>query len=192
MKTKEQIDEWLKKQDWFDKFVKNVQTYRHGLNYYEYLNTNYSEYVIWCAFNWSSTPEGFYFWDRIHKEYKEWYNSEDSVAPKNLLKTGMIVEYDTGEKRLVLGDGINLIICDKYYLNFESLKDNLISLSGGIIINKIYEGFSNGMTDSLEHMYANPGKVIWKREPEIKELTLQEVADKFNIDVKQLRIKDNE
>lgn len=33
-------------------------------------------------------------------------------------------------------------------------------------------------------------KVLWESEPEIKELTLQEIADKFGIPVEQVRIKE--
>ena len=193
MKTKEQIDEWVRKQNWFDKFIKNLLSCKMPLNYEEYLTKHCDKYFIWCAFMWTRTPEGFNFWNKIHNEYKEWF---DSRCPKDLLKTGMIVEYRDGQRRLVLMDGINRFIHPTGQGPISNWNDELVCpRASDHVIEVIYEGYTDKTNNSrlyLDNILKNPGKVIWRREPEIKELTLQEVADKFNIDVKQLRIKDNE
>ena len=193
MKTKEQIDEWVRKQNWFDKFIKNLLSCKMPLNYEEYLTKHCDKYFIWCAFMWTRTPEGFNFWSKIHNEYKEWFGSK---CPKDLLKTGMIVEHKNGKRKLVLVDNINKMIGDECWSNLTKWSEDLKApVHPENDINIIYEGYtdiSRTCNYQLNYILDNPGKVIWRRELEIKELTLQEVADKFNIDVKQLRIKDNE
>ena len=192
MKTKEQIDEWVRKQDWFDKFIKNLLSRKTPLNYEGYLTKHCDKYFIWCAFMWTHTPEGFNFWSKIHNEYEEWFGSK---CPKDLLKSGMIVEYRDGQRRLVLMDGIDKFIHPTGHGIISNWNDELVCPKADHVIEVIYEGYTdktNHFSLYLDNILKNPGKVIWRREPEIKELTLQEVADKFNIDVKQLRIKDNE
>lgn len=112
------------------------------------------------------------------------------------LKPGMVVEYANGERRLVMPCSL---ISDKVYLMgydaFNSLieynNDLTISATNTLNINKVY---------SIEEKYfpfddiiRKPDRLnlIWER-PKVKviELTLQAVADKFNIPIEQLRIKD--
>lgn len=61
-------------------------------------------------------------------------------------------------------------------------------------IKRIWAGMNNcvvaGLSDYINDIVNYHGPVVWEREPEVKELALQEVADKFGIPVEQLRIKD--
>lgn len=188
MKTKEQIDKWLKKQDWFDKFVENLE----DKDYDKYLKLDNLSNFISGAFIWIDTPEGSDYWSRIDSTFIKWFYSKN---PKDLLKTGMIVEYRDGQRRLVLMDGINKFIHPAGHGPISNWNDELVCSKANHIIEVIYEGYTDMTNHSnlyLDNILKNPGKVIWRREPEVQELTLQQIADKFNIDVKQLRIKDDE
>lgn len=79
MKTKEQILEWIKNQDWYNSFITNVVTYKKTTPE-EYLNHNYlnykPEWFISGAFSWSKSKEGFEYWGEINAEYLKWLKGE--------------------------------------------------------------------------------------------------------------------
>ena len=71
MKTKEQILEWLYKQPWKNEFYEEV--FLHGSKYQIF----YNEDFIIGAFCWNSSKHGKTIWGQRHKNYLQWYNSND-------------------------------------------------------------------------------------------------------------------
>lgn len=100
---------------------------------------------------------------------------------KNYLKPGYIVEYDNG-KRYILSQDIH----GNVFGTSLGSASTWTSLEGGNdAIVKVYEVTS----PKCYHLEINIAKlpVVWERTD--VELTMQEIADKFGIDVKNLRIK---
>lgn len=116
------------------------------------------------------------------KEFPEINNFIKDMKPE--LKTGMIVEYSDGQKRLCIEfEGKTTLIasdnfCSDAYDMFDPAFTHIV---------KVYQPYE--MLD-LRTMFQRPGELIWEKPKEIKELTLQEIANKFNINVSQLRIKE--
>lgn len=101
------------------------------------------------------------------------------------LKPGMVIEYQNGERRLVvlINDKLRAISNDTYLME----PTEYFTLKKIVNIVKIYQPASAG---SLDYLLNNPGQLIWKYEEEVKELTMQEIANKFGIPVEKLRIKE--
>lgn len=112
---------------------------------------------------------------------------------KSDLKTGMVVEIDKGIKFLVLLNTAfgNIGISKEVGMSdVDGFNDQFIySGYDPIKIMRIYSPkYGNQMSfNNWDEM-----KLIWERKPDIKELTLQEIADKFGIEASQLRIKESE
>lgn len=77
IKTPQEISEWLSKQKWARKFVRNMraggmtkQTAR------DILGGHYRAMTISSGFLWSNSPEGSEYWHRIHKNFIDWYNGK--------------------------------------------------------------------------------------------------------------------
>lgn len=119
------------------------------------------------------------------------YKKEMKEFKKSDLKPGMVVEYDDGRRRIVLKDSNdNLFLAsDNCICSLISFNNNLINeRHSDLTINKIYEIDSICNIDCiLEGEYL---KLIWER-PQTVELTLQEIAEKFNVPVETIRIKEN-
>lgn len=71
MKTKEQILDWLDKQQWASEFYKTVFTLRVNLS------LSYNESFISNAFDWAATSSGTQVWANRDMEFRKWYNSND-------------------------------------------------------------------------------------------------------------------
>lgn len=102
----------------------------------------------------------------------------------NKLEVGMIVEYKSGERRLVLSDSKGNLFLSGIY----GFKQTIFNFINKLEIYKVYKIRSNSVT--LHDLLVN-GKgleLIWEKSKEV-ELTMQEIADKFGISVKQLKIK---
>lgn len=69
MKTKEDVLEWLKKQEWFEQFKTNCEKEKHSL---EDISNNEGMTIV-RAFNWENAPEGSDYWYNIHNEFRDWY-----------------------------------------------------------------------------------------------------------------------
>lgn len=116
---------------------------------------------------------------------------------KKDLRSGMVVETREGEKGLILlnspqgdvigGCGSTLNIWESLKNYNDYLKHDLFS---GEDIMKIYTVEDNYNLGNLDI----ESNLIWERKENNVELTLQEIADKFDIAVENLRIKglDNE
>jgi len=101
------------------------------------------------------------------------------------LQTGMWVEYRNGDKRCVmLGTTVgDVLVCEISYSGLGSFTDDLKCIFD--IARDIVKIFKN---DSPCDMLT--GKcltLIWQREPEIKEVTMAEVEEKFGCPVKIIK-----
>ena len=114
---------------------------------------------------------------------------------KSDLKTGMVVEYRNGSRRLVLrdyqGTGKNLLIGDRW-ASFNFYNEDLTYDSGdkNYDIVKVYAAKDFCATLRLLDKECCEYRVVWERK-EIKEVTLEQIAEKFGVPVDQLRIKNS-
>lgn len=78
MKTKQQILEWLKAQEWYEAFKRETQR-KSRVSVEEYVEESEAdEFIILCSFIWGDTDEGGAFWDAAHKEYLKFlYDEQD-------------------------------------------------------------------------------------------------------------------
>ena len=112
---------------------------------------------------------------------------------KSDLKTGMVVEYRNGSRRLVLrdyqGTGEDILI-GTGWRSFDNYTENLTDGGGDkdFDIMKVYAASDYCGTLHLLDKKCCEYKVVWERK-EIKEVTLEQVAEKFGVPVDQLRIK---
>lgn len=111
---------------------------------------------------------------------------------KEDLKTGMVVMYRDGEKAIVFKNSVfkgrNILAGNCMWTEFEDFNNDLTCKNDkGCDIFKVFKPQGRAFLGVLEDKYL---ELIWEREPEIKELTMQQIADKFDIPVDQLRIKE--
>lgn len=114
----------------------------------------------------------------------EEFKRQNPIQQKHL-RSGMVIEYANGERRLVadiMGELV-LISEDGFQPLSDYNEDLIIDDCPYTTINKI--GVSEPYC--LEVMLTK-ATIIWER-PEEVELTMEEIAEKFNISVEQLRIK---
>lgn len=75
IKTPEQISQWLGKQKWIRKFVRNIRDV--GQNTKEtarkILAGQYKADTIAAGFDWGRSPQGHDYWYKRHKEFNDWY-----------------------------------------------------------------------------------------------------------------------
>ena len=76
MKTKEQIIEWLKGQEWYNEFCVNALFRDEGIleDYIQSMMHN-TQYIVSTAFVWPESE--YYLWDNRDKDYRKWLNTED-------------------------------------------------------------------------------------------------------------------
>lgn len=105
---------------------------------------------------------------------------------KSDLKPGMVVEYASGEKRLVVTINNELCLISRAsFADVKSFNDDLTCTSDpNINIVKIYLPREAASLSALFECK----NCIWERQKETV-LTMQEIADKFGIPVEQLKIK---
>ena len=79
MKTKEQIIEWLKAQEWYDAFAKNVspETVEEAVE--DYCKEEHNISIIDFAFIWGNTDEGFSFWNDANTKFLQWLYSDEQT-----------------------------------------------------------------------------------------------------------------
>jgi hypothetical protein len=95
---------------------------------------------------------------------------------KSELKTGMWVEYEDGEKACVMlgTKEKDILISDENWLGLNAVMDDLSSRSTNCSIIKVYEAKNTMSMFNGEHL-----KLLWEREPEIIEMTLEEACKKL-------------
>lgn len=105
---------------------------------------------------------------------------------KSDLQTGMVVKTKDGHIFFVFRKGEEIVLFNNDCYCGEALQDDLTNSTNPNL--NIVEIFQPEQIRSLSGMLTTRN-LIWKRE-ETVELTLQEIADKFNISIDKLRIKE--
>ena len=79
MKTKEQIIEWMKAQEWYDAFAKNISSKTVAEVIEEYLKEESVIGIIDFAFIWENTDEGQDFWCSANEKFLLWFESDEQT-----------------------------------------------------------------------------------------------------------------
>ena len=83
MKSAKEIEKWLKRRWWYEKFKENVENMnRGGKASAEILGGHYGDATVTGAFCWEFTPEGFHWWYRRNMQFLRWYLSNEPTIPK--------------------------------------------------------------------------------------------------------------
>ena len=95
MKTKEQIIEWLKGQEWIEEFCYNAGFLDEG-EFIKYVESmmNRPKYIISAAFVWPEMERDF--WCDFEHDYLKWLNSEDEKPKES--KTDDRFIFDRGSR----------------------------------------------------------------------------------------------
>lgn len=75
MKTKQQIIDWLKAQEWFELFKRETER-ENRMTVEEYIKCGDDRYVISGAFIWDKIGKGRYFWSKVNQSYLIFLNDE--------------------------------------------------------------------------------------------------------------------
>lgn len=73
MRTKKEILNYIDSQPWGNKFYKYAFESEREIE-------SFDETIIDCAFYWVDTKEGMSFWEKIAKEYRNWYNAKEHAV----------------------------------------------------------------------------------------------------------------
>ena len=79
MKTKEQIIEWLKSQEWYDAFAKNVSPVTVKDHVVLCIAERQANIIIGSAFDWEATDEGTKFWNDANSKFLQWLYSDEQT-----------------------------------------------------------------------------------------------------------------
>ena len=79
MKTKEQIIEWLKAQEWYDAFAKNVSPVTIKDHVVLCIAERQANIIIGSAFDWEATDEGTKFWNDANTKFLQWLYSDEQT-----------------------------------------------------------------------------------------------------------------
>lgn len=124
----------------------------------------------------------FYILDNQYQCSHKWIAPMKQKELKDYLKPGYVVEYDDGSRFVVTQDvhGNNFGL----QIGASIMWDSLEMLDG---IVKVYQINRPGASHKT-YMYDTHLTLVWEKPKEV-ELTMQQIADKFGIDVNQLKIK---
>ncbi len=104
---------------------------------------------------------------------------------KSELKPGMVVQYADGKRRLVTAINGELFLMGKdMFAELDKFNEDLINKSHNLDIVKVFQPKEPRSLSALLEC----DNCIWERPKEVI-LTMQEIANKFNIPVEQIRIK---
>ena len=107
------------------------------------------------------------------------------------LKSGMVVEYRDGRRRLLISINNNLYLYNRdglYNYSLSIFKDNLKCLyDENMDIVKVYKILNIGDLSSILDNINDNIILIWERE-EIQEFTIQEIADKIGVPINKFKI----
>ena len=118
-----------------------------------------------------------------------WTFTEDMFEKKTAftkenLKSGMVVEYANGERRLVVDD---VLLANDTWAPLEHFENDLTHFTGDMTINAVYEKRNTPLASVL----SNPGELLWKREEAVEmapeeavEMTLEEVCKELGKNIK--------
>ena len=79
MKTKEQIIEWMKAQEWYDAFAKNVSPVTIKDHVVLCIAERQANIIIGSAFDWEATDEGTKFWNDANTKFLQWLYSDEQT-----------------------------------------------------------------------------------------------------------------
>ncbi len=116
---------------------------------------------------------------------------QEEVGTNPELKSGYIVELKDGTRGLIVSVNDELLVY--WAVNqtpFPFRSNNSLKITEDKIV-KVYK--NHGSTGLSVFIYSNlENGLIWTRPEPVVELTLQQIADKFEVDVTQLKIKEYE
>lgn len=168
----------------------------------KFYNTDYSNQI--------ATIIGIRKWERLPDDYnidldERWCVDDDmidheataklnEVKPRQLLKTGMVVEYENGHKALVIigelrselyGDQSMMFVSNDGFMNGTSYDELLKSSYGIYNIDKIYKPIIHGLGGTFNN--CNDSNLIWQRpipqpEPKVIKMTSQQLLSKLGLD----------
>lgn len=125
MKTREQIIKWLEEQPFKNEFYENC--FKHKTK-----DVIYDEDFIFTSFWWSSTEQGYKYWDKINTEYRKWYCSSKPKSWKEycdmdntVLKSDIQVVVQTNKKYKYLKCGMPDELCEAFaaYVKLMQLRN---------------------------------------------------------------------
>lgn len=98
MKSKEEIKEWISKQDWYPAFVLNCakRSMEEGQEHFmdnlkKRTSGQLAGTAIINAFRWDDTPQGHSFWSKVDDEYVAWYKNETKFKDIDIFDTFSLV-----------------------------------------------------------------------------------------------------
>lgn len=112
MKTAEQIKNWLKQQEWYDKFEKYVRECNCEEFVNEILEGKRGEDTICGAFFWDSTEESNDYWNKIDNQFLSWFRSVWYKADEHPRE---------GEYILSITDKGTPIVCGPNHADWEGI-----------------------------------------------------------------------
>ena len=99
MKTKEQIIEWLKAQEWYDAFAKNVSPVTIKDHVVLCIAERQANIIIGSAFDWEATDEGTKFWNDANTKFLQWlYSDEQAEQSSRSVQSSDRWIFDRGTK----------------------------------------------------------------------------------------------
>ena len=99
MKTKEQIIEWLKAQEWYDAFAKNVSPVTIKDHVVLCIAERQANIIIGSAFDWEATDEGTKFWNDANTKFLQWlYSDEQAEQSSRSVQSSDRWIFDRGSK----------------------------------------------------------------------------------------------
>ena len=99
MKTKEQIIEWMKAQEWYDAFAKNVSPVTIKDHVVLCIAERQANIIIGSAFDWEATDEGTKFWNDANTKFLQWlYSDEQTEQSSRSVQSSDRWIFDRGSK----------------------------------------------------------------------------------------------
>ena len=133
--------------------------------------------------HWNHTlSQVFYILDNKYQCSYKWIAPMKQKELKDYLKPGYVVEYEDGNKFVITQDVHGNIF--GIQLGKAYLWSSLTVLDS---ITKVYQIDKPGCLHK-RYIASNSLTLVWEK-PKETELTMQQIADKFGIDVNQLKIK---
>lgn len=129
---------------------------------------------------------------REHLPEYEVITLNDLEMKKQDIQLGMVIEYHCGKKALVISVNNEVLFSDNNgFMRLKDYNDDLLVIdrhntSDMWDIDKIFKVTVECSIDTM--LNGNFLKLLWERQKEV-ELTMDEIAEKFGIPVKNLKIK---
>lgn len=168
--------------------LKEILQYLEVLNYVWNSGQKPTEYKPHCEFSRLVVRNNHITYDfELGGISFEEFKKHNPIQKKHL-RSGMVVEYMSGQRRLVADlMGELFLISNEGSSDLSNHREDLTCLFYELTINKVFIVARGHLTYMLSEN--NPCVQIWERPNPVTEVTMEEIAKKFNIDVRQLKIK---